>query len=452
MSFPILKRTSVFSIILLSIFSLSGLVFAADQPVAIFHAFDQRYSDVEQFVCELAEQGYSHTQIAPAQKSNPSSEWWARYQPVDYRVIEGKGSEEDLKKLIDKAHGCNIKVIADVVFNHMANLENCKDLKCFPSLSPGDFRSKCDINYSDSNRFTEVNCWLGGLPDLKLSNKAVRTLQKAHLKKLLDLGIDGFRFDAAKHMPAEIVKEYIDYINAESNGNSWNYLEVIEDNDTHAEDYSWIAAVTDFVLYNSMKNAFSFGGDLRALRVPVAVNDSRSVTFGRNHDTIKELNAFAISPYDDPSDSYLATAYVLARESGTPLVFNRDNSSVPYVKYGVKFRQIMRQRGNAGHNVREHVLAAIDSSTVLLMERGKEGFFVENKGKEKFDIAALDLTLSNLEGCYRELRNNFTAAVERRDDGRKYVTRWGTSSRGGLEVHGRDALYFIREGDRCSDS
>jgi len=418
--------------------------------VAIFHAFNQRYSDVVGFVCELANEGYSHVQIAPAQKSNPDPSWWARYQPLDYSVIEGMGSETDLRNLTNKAHSCNIKVIADVVFNHMANLGNCQDLKCFPGIPPEDFHPKCDINYNDSNRNSEVNCWLGGsLPDLDQST--VRDIQNAHLKKLLDLGIDGFRFDAAKHMPPEVVKGYVDFINNNSHFNAWNYLEVIEDHDTSAEDYNWIAAVTDFFLYNSMKNAFSFGGDLRSLRVPVAVNDPRSVTFGRNHDNIRELNPqFAINPYDDPSDSYLATAYVLARESGTPLIFNQDNLNVPYIKYGVKFRQIMRQRANPDGNTREYVLAAVDSPTLLLMERGSEGFFVVNKAKEKFDIPTLDLTLSNLEGCYRELRNNFTVAIQRRDNGKKYVTRWSTSSRGGMEVQGRDALYFIRvPGEQC---
>jgi len=85
------------------------------------------------------------------------------------------------------------------------------------------------------------------------------------------------------------------------------------------------------------------------------------------------------------------------------------------------------------------------------MERGGEGFFVENKGTDKFDIPTLDLTLTNLEGCYRELRNNFTVAVEKRN-GKKYVTRWATPNRGGMEIFGRDALYFIREPfDQCTD-
>jgi alpha-amylase len=78
------------------------------------------------------------------------------------------------------------------------------------------------------------------------------------------------------------------------------------------------------------------------------------------------------------------------------------------------------------------------------MERGAEGFFVENKGTSKFDIPVLDLTLANLEGCYQELRNNFTVAIEKKN-GKKYVTRWGTPAQGGMKVEGRDALYFIRE-------
>ena len=113
----------------------------------------------------------------------------------------------------------------------------------------------------------------------------------------------------------------------------------------------------------------------------------------------------------------------------------------------------MQQRGAAGKNVKENVLAAIDSPTVLLMERGSEGFFVVNKGTNKFDISTLDLTPTNLEGCYRELRQNFTVAIERRNNGKKYITRWGTNDRGGMEVYGRDALYFIREPfDQCRAS
>jgi len=439
-------RSRIFKLIVfcfLTVFIFSTVASAGEQPVAIFHAFDQPYLDVEAYVCELQNQGYSHIQIAPAQKSNPSDQWWGRYQPIDYTVIEGMGSENDLKTLINKAHACGMKVIADVVFNHMANMPEYLDLN-FPGISKENFHPRCPINYSDGNRDSEINCWLGELPDLDQIKETVQVIQKKHLTMLLNLGIDGFRFDAAKHMSPDIVKMYIDYIDRESSGRTWNYLEVIEDNDTSAENYNWIASVTDFVLYNSMKNALSFRGDLRSLRVPKAVDDPRSVTFGRNHDNIREINSNAINPYADRTDSYLATAYVLARQGGTPLILNWDNYDSLFIKYGVRFRQIMSQRAKSGENVKENVLAVIDSPTVLMMERGNQGFFVQNKGTDRYNIEALDLTLTNLEGCYRELRNNFYVAIERRD-GKKYVTRWGTWNRGGLEVQGRDALYFIRE-------
>jgi len=466
------KFVFIFLLVFFTIFDLPAKAFAAEQPAAIFHAFNQKYSAVTNFVCTLADQGYSHIQVSPAQQSNPDdvnsnpkapvNSWAGRYQPVNYEVIEGLGSEQDLKNLVDKAHSCKIKVIADVVFNHMASMNKFSSLTNFPEFPDPDskdvrtngstyFHKQCDIKYNDGNRYTEINCWLAdALPDLKQDNATVKMVQKTHLKKLLDLGIDGFRFDAAKHMPPEIVSEYIDYINQESNNKAWNYLEVIEDNDTKATDYNSIAAVEDFILYASMKNAFSFGGDLRSLLIPVAVDDSRSVVFGRNHDQIKSLNDDALNSYDDETDSYLATAYVLARQKGTPLILGQDNL-VPYIPAGVKFRQIMNQRGNEGHNVKDNILKVIDSPTVLIMERGSEGFFVENKAVDKFDIPTLDLTLTNLEGCYRELRNNFTVAVEKRDNGQKYVTRWGTWNKGGMEVQARDALYFIREPfDQCT--
>lgn len=417
----------------------------AEQPTAILHAHDESYQQVASYVCELSKQGYTHVQVAPPQESNPGREWYNRYQPVNYLVIKGRGSREDLAALTSKAHSCNMKVIADVVFNHMANMRQYQNLR-FPSFGPSDFHGRCSISYSDGNTSTERNCWLNGdLPDLNQSRSSVASIQKQHLKMLVDLGVDGFRFDAAKHMDPGTVANYIAHINTMTQGRSWNYLEVVDDQDTNVYIYTPVAAVTDFVLCDSMKSAFGFGGDLSSLRVPRAISDSRSVTFGVNHDSDPEINpGFPRCQYANRSDAVLADAYVLAREGGTPLILAKDNLRVPYLPAGVRFRQILRARGAEGKNVKENVLAVGDTRNMLFMERGSEGFFVLNKGGGKFDVPVLDLTLTNLEGCYRELRNNFTVAIERRGD-KKYVTRWGSWNRGGLEIEARDALFFIRE-------
>lgn len=440
-----LKKTVGFGCLLaISVLLLPTLASAGEQPTAIFHAFDENYVNVSKYVCDLKAQGYSHIQISPAQKSNPSSQWWGRYQPVEYGVIDGRGTKEDLKKLIEKAHRCGIKVIADVVFNHMANMDQYRDLNKFAEFDKDDFHAWCKDDYIDNNTTTEKVCWMrGSLPDLKSELPKVRDVHKRHLKTLVGIGIDGFRFDAAKHIDQAQVQDYINYVNQISRGRAWNYLEVIEDNDTKGEDYNRIAAVTDFRLCNSMKEAFS-GGDLRSLRAPRALNDSRSVTFGRNHDTAPEINDSPPScGYGDAANAHLATAYVIARESGVPLVLGKDNLAVNFIRSGIKFRQIMKDRARDGRNVQENVLAVIDSRDVLFMERGSEGFFVVNKGSA-VDLPVLDLTLTNLEGCYRELGHNFTVAVERRAD-KKFVTKWGSWKRGGLQIYGREALFFIRE-------
>ncbi|MEK8109816.1 alpha-amylase family glycosyl hydrolase [Micromonospora sp. M12] len=46
------------------------------------------------------------------------------------------------------------------------------------------------------------NCELVNLSDLKTESDYVRTKIAAYLNDLLSLGVDGFRMDASKHMPA----------------------------------------------------------------------------------------------------------------------------------------------------------------------------------------------------------------------------------------------------------
>src|SRR6185436_7214843 len=167
--------------------SVSAPVLAADQPLTIFHAFDQTFSALQDSVCELGKQGYSHVQIPPAQRSakphepETKDEWFYRYQPIDFSTIEGRGTEAQLRSLIAKAHSCKVKVIADVVFNHMTSDSNFSSLDKFPGLQSGDFHEKKHIEYHDGNVTTEIVGWLNDdLPDLKQEHESVRTVEKNH--------------------------------------------------------------------------------------------------------------------------------------------------------------------------------------------------------------------------------------------------------------------------------
>lgn len=417
-------------------------------PITIYHAFDLQFRDVENLVEDIANQGYSHIQIAPAQKSNEAGgAWYGRYQPIDYTIIEGRGTEAELQSLTTRAHGCGLKIIADVVFNHMASCTPYYDPNTgkldFPGLSPDDFHPREDINYGDENQI--VTGWLNGdLPDLDQSRPTVQRLQKGHISKLLALGIDGFRFDAAKHIPKEALLDYIEFINVESHYETWNYLEIIENNGIRAENYLSIAAVTDFRLYYSVRAAFSFGGDLQNLCMVRSLDDTRSVVFAMNHDTDQDNNESPIElAYADRSDSLLATAFVLAREKGIPLVLHGDNR-VDYIQTGVKFRRVMHDRASQGLSVTENVLRVIQENTILIMERGTEGLFIVNKAAEPFDISKLDVTFTHLGGTYRELHHDFTMNIECKG-GQKTVVNWGGGNRDGLWIKARDALYFVRD-------
>ena len=192
--------------LLIVLLSIIAPALAADQPVAIFHAFNQPYAEVEAFVCDLAEQGYSHVQIAPAQKSNPSPEWWARYQPVDYSIIEGRGPEADLLNLVDTAHSCGMKVIADVVFNHMAHMPEFDTLD-FPQFNSRHFHPQCDINYHDGDNLSELKCWLGDLPDLNQDDPEVRSVHFEHIERLLDIGVDVIARESDSPEPDKLAEE-----------------------------------------------------------------------------------------------------------------------------------------------------------------------------------------------------------------------------------------------------
>ena len=71
-------------------------------------------------------------------------------------------------------------------------------------------------------------------------------------------GVDGFRFDAAKHMDPSSLHKLLSFINSTNNNRAWNDLDVIDNNDTNASMYTPTAMVTDFLLGDSLKQAFAF--------------------------------------------------------------------------------------------------------------------------------------------------------------------------------------------------
>ncbi|NEE40306.1 glycosidase, partial [Streptomyces sp. SID7982] len=131
------------------------------------------------------------------------------YQPVSYKIAGRLGDRAAFSAMVNTCHAAGVKVVADSVINHMAAGNgtgtggSAYTKYDYPGLYSGadmdDCRSQI-TNYND--RGNVQNCELVGLADLDTGEDYVRGKIAGYLNDLLSLGVDGFRIDAAKHMPA----------------------------------------------------------------------------------------------------------------------------------------------------------------------------------------------------------------------------------------------------------
>ncbi len=176
--------------------------------VSFVHLFEWSWVDVAK-ECELylGPSGYYAVQISPPQEHLNNSAWWARYQPVSYKLGSRGGTETEFKDMISRCHKAGVKVYADVVINHMTSTSGKGSAGTtfskfsYPEYSRSDFHSSCALN-DYHNRWQVQNCDLVGLADLKTEAEKVQKTIAAYINKLIEHGIDGIRIDAAKHIPS----------------------------------------------------------------------------------------------------------------------------------------------------------------------------------------------------------------------------------------------------------
>lgn len=138
-----------------------------------------------------------------------------KYDVIDYYQIDEKfGTIDDLKKLINEVHKRNVKIILDLPINHTSNeAQTFKDFVL--AHQKGDTNNKYYDYYSyasenmlashtyqritNTNQYYECN-FSSSMPELNLDNQDVRQDMLDVAKYYLDLGVDGFRFDAAKYI------------------------------------------------------------------------------------------------------------------------------------------------------------------------------------------------------------------------------------------------------------
>ncbi|MBD9299192.1 MAG: hypothetical protein EGS41_04495 [Prevotella sp.] len=118
------------------------------------------------------------------------------YQPYDYKVGEnGLGTKEGLTELCTEAHQYGVKIIVDVVANHTnGSLSYVASFWQDQSLYH-DYQGGIDY----SNRWQVTHGRLG-MWDLKTEDSRVQEKIKEYVAELKSCGVDGIRWDAAKHI------------------------------------------------------------------------------------------------------------------------------------------------------------------------------------------------------------------------------------------------------------
>ena len=145
-----------------------------------------------------------------------SSPSYHKYDATDYYSVDWRfGTEEDLKELIAQCKARNIKLILDLVINHTSNQHpwflqfkearttgNTEDPYYNFYSCVTDAEKQGGVTYQ---KIAGIDCWYecnfsGEMPELNYDNPDVRQAMVDLAKYYLDLGVDGFRFDAVKYI------------------------------------------------------------------------------------------------------------------------------------------------------------------------------------------------------------------------------------------------------------
>ncbi len=153
--------------------------------------------------------GFGYVQVSPPMEHVRGTQWWTSYQPVSYQIESKLGTRAEFANMVATCDAAGVGVIADAVVNHMAAgsgtgvAGSTYGQDSFPgTYSAPDFND-CRTNISDyTNRYEVQNCRLVSLQDLRTGSAYVRGRIADYLDDLVSLGVDGFRIDAAKHIPA----------------------------------------------------------------------------------------------------------------------------------------------------------------------------------------------------------------------------------------------------------
>lgn len=299
---------------------------AAIQDGNILHCFNWTMAEVKAELPNIAAAGFGSVQLSPLQRADVQvgSAWHDLYRPYDLAFKgSGMGSEQDLQDLCAEAATYGIKIIVDVVANHVDKTAGYHDTWWD---SNGRVRWNGSVNYGD--RYSITHGQIGDYGDINSEDAEVCARGKAYVQKLHDLGVKGIRWDAAKHigLPSEGCNFWT---SVTSVAGMYHYGEILDNPGPDAsiiKEYAQYMSVTDNQYSNGAAKdnggiPFGFGGDWV---VNQGLSDTKVVYWGESHDTYSNDEW---SQNFDQSVIDRAWASVACRNGATALYLSRPNTT-----------------------------------------------------------------------------------------------------------------------------
>src|SRR5512138_3414286 len=270
----------------------------------IVHLFEWPWASVaSECTNVLGPKGFGAVQVSSPQEHVvlPGSGYpcWQDYQPVSYQLASRRGDRAGFASMVRTCHAAGVKIYVDAVINHMAggastgtgSAGSSYSHYAYPAVAYGanDFHH-CGRNGNDDivnwgDRWEVQNCELVDLADLATESSYVRGKIAGYLNDLISLGVDGFRVDAAKHIPVADLQA----IYGQLSGSPYIFQETIEGGagEISPTEYTGIGDVTEFRYGDVVGNAFHDANlsGLQSLPSQMLVGSGDAVAFIDNHDT-----------------------------------------------------------------------------------------------------------------------------------------------------------------------
>ena len=315
----------------------------------ILHCFNWTLNQIKEELPKIAQAGFTSVQTSPLQGHNGNYQWYWLYQPTNFTVGNELGSLDDLKSLCREADKYGIKIIVDVVANHLAGSNNGSwSGNIDASLKKQEYfhnQGAMPDETNDRNEITHKNI---GMPDLNSENEALQNIIFAMLTTLKDAGVDGIRWDAAKHigLPSEGCTFWAKMASVAGLYQYGEILEAPANNSSLTINKALMKEYTDYINVTDDMYGTNLAKSINSGTVPKTngnwtkngIEQQKLVYWGESHDSYSNSGSTAWSKNVSQNVIDKTYALVASRAGAQSLYFSRpaekEFSSIAYARKG----------------------------------------------------------------------------------------------------------------------